>query len=153
MDTKRQKSIGTFLLDENKHGHKSRCRNRFVQIIKDRTKEVNAERNNLLKQYAEKNKKKEVLYLDENGKETTDLAKSKNFKITPENLKKVEDEFAEYLDEDYIIDVTPANRDIMENVKDILLNSLADVKGLQSVMYDEWCQAFENIKEDKKEKK
>lgn len=144
------KSLPTFLLDEKLHGIQSRNRNRFISLIRNRAIEVSKERYNLLEEYAYRNDKKEVLFFDKEQKETTKPEDGVKYKISEENIKKVDNDFEKYLDEDFVLDVAPSNMDILLTVKDILLNSITKLSGKEAVMYDEWCSAFENITDEEK---
>ncbi len=151
------------------HGQESRARTRFLQSIAPRVQEVDNVRIELLKKHAEKQTVKQgdkevelpvMTYIevaeekDPDGKtvripkevETTDANKGKRFKI--EDAEAFNKEYQEYLNEDCIIDVTPANREIVNRIKDILVNSHETFAGRMALLYDEWCSAFENIKDE-----
>jgi hypothetical protein len=51
------------------------------------------------------------------------------------------------LEEDFILDVTPAVEGTINTIKDLLLNSDAKFSGKIATLYDEWCDGFESIAE------
>jgi hypothetical protein len=145
VENKRAKSLSAWLSDQMLHGKQSRNRTRFIKLLSERYEEVNGERNRLLSEYCDKNSKKENIYLDKDDKETTDVKLSVKYKISKENLEKLDKEYAEFLDEEYKIDITPANSEIINDVKDIILNTTSQFTGGEAVMYDSWCESFEKI--------
>ncbi|MCK9578710.1 hypothetical protein M0R01_04470 [bacterium] len=179
-----KKSVGLaeWLGNQMLHGQASRSRTRFLQLIAPILQELDKTRIELLKKYAEKKKVKQgkegeekevelpVMFypevkVSENGeeiievKETTDEHKGKKYKI--KDVDGFNKEYQDYLNEDYIVDVLPSNKNMIEGVKDILLKSHEEFGGRQALLYDEWCNAFENltevkeeeVKENKKDKK
>lgn len=159
-------SFQQWLSSQMLHGAASRMRTRFLQGMAPRVKESDEVRLDLLKKYATKKKsetkdengKKSTVdlpvMLDKEGKETTDPNVGKRYKIDPEKTEEFNKEYQAYLDENYVIDVTPANREAVYGVRDILLKSEEEFGGRMALLYDEWCKAFEDISEsdDKKEK-
>ena len=150
LESKGSKSLPTWLSQQMLHGKQSRNRTRFIKLISERHKEVNEERDRLLKEYCDKNKKKENIYLDKDGKETTDIKLSVKYKISEESKQKIDKEYYEFLDEDYKIDVTPANSEIINDVKDIVLNTTSQFTGKEAVLYNSWCESFEDLDSKKK---
>lgn len=148
-------SLGTWLANQLLHGKASRARTRFLKIINERSEEIAQERIKILEENSEKRIVKEkdkdgeekevekVVYLDKDGKETISKVDGVSFKI--KDLEKAGKELNDYLNEDYIIDVTPANKDTIYGVKEILLNTNEEFVGPQATIYDEICQAFESI--------
>lgn len=158
------KSVGLheWLATQMLHGQDSRSRTRFIQAIAPRITELDKTRIELLKKYAKKKIVKQgdkeielpvMLYIDkETGEEmeTTDESLGKRFKV--EDAEGFNKEYQEYLNEDYIIDVTPSNKDIIDGVRDLLLNTKEDFFGRGALLYDEWCLAFENLEEEMEKK-
>ena len=54
-------------------------------------------------------------------------------------------ELTEYLAEEFVIDVTPANTDMVHTVKDIVLKTNKEFSGQEAIEYNEWCTAFEEM--------
>lgn len=140
-------SIADWLSNLMLHGQESRVRTRFIKIIAERAKELQEVRKTMLDDYGEKNKEGKLIYLDEKGKDTTDNTKARTIKIKKD--KKMEDfqkEFTAYLEEEYIIDVRPETKDTIYGVRDLILNTKEEFSGPMAGRYNEWCDAFENIK-------
>lgn len=153
-----QLSLFQWLSNQNLHGKASRARTRFLKSIQPRLAELDEERKKLAEEHTEKKQVKEgdkkvekIVYLDEKGKDTTDSGTGRTYKI--KDIPAFNKAYAEYLNEDFIIDVTPSNREIIYEVKDLLLSTQDEFKGGMADIYDSWCESFENISEDKEEKK
>lgn len=127
------------------HGKESRMRTRFIKTILPRIKEIHEEKKKLLEAHAEKNGEGQVLYLDSEGKEVLEMPKQGKYKMTPEEENAFGKEFSEYLQEDFIIDVTEANREEISTIGSILSGTEYQFSGRMSDFYDEWCTAFENV--------
>lgn len=143
-------SLYQWLAAQMLHGKDSRSRTRFMKIVEPRLQEVDKFRQDLLEKHAEKVKEtvegqevEKVVYLDKDGKDTTDKAAGVKFKIA--DVPAFDKEYNEYLQENYVIDVTPAVIETIYGVRNILLNTTEEFSGTQALVYDEWCQAFENI--------
>ena len=140
-------------MNQHLHGQASRSRTRFIKIIADRSKEIEEERVEIAKENS-KNEKGEVVFIDKAGKVVKENTPDGRYDV--KDMNKFIKEWRDYLNEDYLIDVTPANRDIINGVKIILLTTNDEFKGDGAIMYNEWCESFENITdkvEVKKEKK
>jgi hypothetical protein len=110
----------------------------------------------LIEENAEKGKETGnpiLIYRDAEGniQETEDKAKGGEYKIA--DKEKFTKEIQEFFAEDFIIDVTPSNREDIYLVRDIVLNSQEEFSGAMAARYDEWCDAFENIGEATEEPK
>lgn len=127
------------------HGKESRERTRFLKMVEGRAQEIEQERIKLGEKHCKKNKKGELVYLDKDNKETTD--KSVGVQFLFEGIDDFTKELSGYLNEDYIIDITPANSETIAVVKKIIDDSNRDFTGVQANEYFEWCESFNNIKE------
>ena len=134
-------SLLNFLTRQQLHGSESRNRTRFSRIIGERATEIEEERKKMLTDHCEKDKEGKTIFLDKDGKDTVDESKSTTYKI--KDLATFNKEWADYLNEDYIIDITAANEDIIRSVKDIVLNSSESFSQIMAVMYEDWCTCFE----------
>lgn len=137
-------TIQNWLNKQMLHGKVSRARTRFLKLIAPRMQEINEEKQKLIEENAEKNKDKELIYLDAKGKETTDKAKSTQYKM--KDAGKFQKDYTNYLQEDFVIDITGATEDTIYGVKTIILDTEEEFKEDMSSIYNEWCEAFENIK-------
>jgi len=131
------------------HGKESRERTRFLKLISDRVQEVEKERIVLGEKNCKKNKKGELIYTDKDGKETTDKLLGTSFII--ENQKDFTKELTDYLGEEYVIDVSPANSETINTVKGIVLNTSKEFVGAEANLYNDWCTSLEDISEAKEE--
>jgi hypothetical protein len=145
-----KKSLVLWLSEQMLHGRESRNRTRFIKLISDRYQEVNTEKKRLLELYCDKNKKKENIYLDKEGKDTTDKEKSVMYKISKDNIVKFNKEYQDFLKEEYKIDITPANSEIINDVKNTILNTSASFSNEEAELYNEWCEIFEEVDNKKK---
>lgn len=130
------------------HGKESRQRTRFLKLVSDRLKEIDDERKKMMEENAKK-KDGKIVYLDEKGKET----EKETGQIKIENVEKLKQQFNDYLNEDYVIDVSPANSEIIYSVRDTILNTEEEFRGTMATRYNEWAEAFEGIKEEPEKKK
>jgi len=177
-------SIQEWLTRLNLYGSESRNRTRFVKLLVDRITEIDKERVEMLRNFADKKtveekdketgkmkKIEKVIFLvnekDENGRfifdpktgkpkvksETLEEKEGDVYKISDENNKKFEEEWKKYLEEELVIDVTPATNETIYGARDIILKTTQEFAGRMGVLYDEWCTAFENISDSKKAEK
>ena len=147
----RDLSLQSYLEGIMLHGQQSRSRTRFIRIILPRIKEIDEERMKIMGKYQIKDKKTKLpLLITRNNEETTDLAQGIRYKLT--DKLKFDKELEDYLDEAYVVDVVPSNREDIYAVRDMLFQSNDVFNGRNAFMFDEWCKAFENISEDNEEK-
>lgn len=126
-------------------GKLSRARTRFINLCIDRIKEIETTRLETIKKYAKKDKDKNPIIISDEGGKT-------KFDINEKGIKKFEEEYNEYMKEDFVIDVTASTKDTLQGVKGILINTLDEFsndpkilveKHLTPAMYDEICSVFE----------
>ena len=143
------RSLVEWLAVQKLHGFLSRARSRFLKIIEDRAIEVEKERGTMLKEYS-KDKKGRICFFDKDGKKTLDEKEKARYDV--QNKDGFDKAWNEYIEEKYIIDVTQGNNEVINGVKEILLETKDEFSGLEAVRYDEWCQVFEDVhkKEEKK---
>ncbi len=139
--------LTSWLAKQMLHGPASRNRTRFVKLVSDRLNEIDKEIQKLREECSAKDKKGNTIYFDKDGKETTEKEKAVRFKI--EDQKRFNEEWEKYMQENYVIDVTPATKDIVYGVRDIVLNTMEEFSGAMAQRYDQWCEAFESISEQK----
>lgn len=149
-----------WLFNQMLHGSQSRSRTKFVKILLERLAEFEENRIKLAEEYADKvdydivdggkevrgdDNTPRIVYLDKSGIETTDKSLGVNYRFSPDQQIKFEEEYGKYIQEDCIIDVTPANQVMIDDVRSILLSTSQSFEAKQAELYDEWCEAFENI--------
>ena len=137
-----------WLIAQKLHGPASLSRTRFIKLIMDRVTEVDEQRIVIAKEHS-KNKKGEIVFIDKDGKKCPEGTEGGRYDV--KDMAKFYDEWQEYLNEDYLIDVTSANNEIINGVKAIVLNTNDEFAGREAIRYEEWCDAFLDIY--KKEKK
>ena len=134
------------------HGKESRERTRFVNTFLPRVQQIEKDRNEIIASYQKKNDKGDVLFLDKDGKETSDRKLAESVALT-DSLKATQD-VDDLMNEEFVIDITPSNSEMVYTVRDILLNSREDYTGIMAQKYFEWTECFQNvIDEDAKPKK
>lgn len=136
--------LATWLSQLFLHGKESRNRTRFIKLLSERIQEIEKERIGLMEKHQAKNKKGKPLWIDENGKDTEDRMKGKNYKI--DQKEKFDKEFNDYFAEDFVLDVSPAKQETIYNVRDLVLNTEKEFAGNEALMYNSWCDSFEGIK-------
>ena len=127
------------------HGKASRARTRFLRLINDRVTEIAEETKKIAEDHCEKNKTGRLIFLDKDGKDTTEQKKGVNYKVI--KAEKFDEAMSEYRNEEYKIDITSSNSETIYGVRDIILNTQEEFSGNQAVLYDEISQALEDIKE------
>lgn len=141
-----QQSIYEFLIMRKLHGKESRLRTRFLKAIEPAVTEIGEERLKMAKEFADKNDKGEPILLDKEGNVTTEEKDGVTFQMK-ERLAEFNKEFAAFLDEEFRVNVDSTNREMFTVIRDILLNTSEEFTGRMATLYDDWCVAFENIKE------
>ena len=126
----------------------TRMRSRFITLLIARLNETADLHKKILEKYAKK---------DENGGFVTkEVNGVKNHEIPTESMVAFQKEDQELLDENFILDITEANREMFETMKDFVLNTkyhfgpkeedsdqVKQEKYAQANDYDKWCTAFE----------
>lgn len=118
-------------------GMKSRERTRFLAAIRENLLEVDKFRLELVKEHADVDEKGEfVMNEDPMGR--------KNFELSDENRKLVEDGFDKKLSETYSLAITPEIEKSYEFVKNLVVNTPTEFSGKEAEEFDKWCSAFES---------
>ena len=123
------KSLGDFLVNEELSGRLSRSRTRFVKLLNARLEEVERFRKELCEKYCEK---------DNDGKPVLN-----NNAYSIKDVEAFNEEYNDLMNEEFIIDETASQKEILTNVKSILDNTKQTFKGVDALLYDQWCEAFE----------
>lgn len=137
-------SFQDWLIQEKLHGPASRDRTRFIKSIMERSEEINEERIKLLEEHS-KNKKGETEWRLKSGKVVIEAPKDEDQIYDVKDMGAFYIDWEKYLQEDYIIDVTPANKELINGIKEIVFNTNSEFSGQEALRYDEWCDAFEAI--------
>lgn len=138
-------SLQDWLMRQLLHGKESRYRTRFIKILSPRIEEIEQERQALIKKWSKKDKDGKMLFLDKDSKETVENTN----RIVFTDEEKLNEEYRDYMSEDFVIDITPANSDVIYGVRDIILATTDEFSGIGASRYEELCQSFESISESK----
>lgn len=148
-------SLSFWLQKQSLAGKESRIRTRFVKAINESIRITDAEKQEIIEKYVEKEKDKKTGKLVrktvlDNGVRKYAIKKGKEDVLNTE----LEDLYAE----DYIMSVTPETKENIKVIKDILLNteykfgmkegmSVAEQQDavFEAQAYDVWCEAFEAV--------
>jgi len=109
--------LGSWLNDQQLSGRESRARTRFVEDMQVELNHIEADRIKILESVADK---------DENGapkKETDEATGQEKFILSAEAQTEFVHEYSALMSEEWVVDVTDANRDRIEEVKGIVLNT------------------------------
>lgn len=148
-------------------GARSRLRTRFVvQKLMPRMQEMDKVKGEMLGRYTSaawidgdgllqtaraENAPKDAakMYLDAEGFVTFEPRESVSYALTGVDFQAFQAEYAEYIGEDFIIDYTPESAQMIDAVKATLLETEDKFERQRAFVYDQWCDAFESIAEDK----
>ena len=119
-----------FLMTEELIGKQSRMRTRFCKLLGERAKEVEDERQDLIKQYSTK------VETNEDGSIIYPLTDAQAFYK----------ELSILLDEEFIIDETLERKDMLETVRDIVLDSKQTFSGQAAYLHSRFCDLVEEVK-------
>lgn len=144
--------LGTWLNEQQLTGRASRARTRFVKDIQEKLSELEKERVALCEQFADK---------DEAGavkKESVNNAEQ--YVFSEEGQREFAEEYRDLMTEDWIVDVTDANRDTITLITHIVLETdyrfgpregetteQSQFRVRQMNDYPLWCEAFEAVEE------
>lgn len=127
--------LGNLLADLTLKGSASRLRTRFIKKLQKQLDKVEAEKQEILKNYGE---------LDGNG----------NIKVEEENGTQVyvirdrqacEREIMELFEEVMEIEENEENEKMLTIIRDAILNCDKEFTGLMAFDYDRYCEMFENL--------
>ena len=121
-------------LDVPLHGEERRARTKFAEIVRAKLQEIEDARIDLLKQYAEKNDKGELI-----------IKEDKNYDLSQENLEKFNEEYRKYLDEMWVIDILPSNKVNLKMIRDIMKKSNKQYQTAEGEIFDRLLDEFEKI--------
>ena len=143
-----------WLAKQKLHGKTSRLRTQFIRFLKSYLVTMEENRMQLIEEHSEKReiidektkeKKTVPVLFDKDGKETTDPAVGKNYKI--KDYAEFNKEFDKFAKEEIVIDILPSIEKAVYAVKDIVLNSEEEFSGAMGEWYEDLCCGFEGITE------
>lgn len=143
-------SLASWLNEQSLAGRESRERSRFVTVVSEHLQTVEKERQEILEKFTKKDK-------DGKPKKIT-VDKVEQWDIDEKDIKVLEKEITELLDEDFALDIGEGHKAKIKTVKDIVLNtdykfgpkedsSMVEqqAKIRQMNDYDKWCEVFEDL--------
>ena len=137
--------LAVWLSKQGLAGNDSRQRYRFIDLLRDRIKEIENERVKIVEKYATKDKDKkpvrEIVIAERDGKPV----QIEQYKFDRDNKKKFEEEFDGYLEEEFIVDILEGNKEKVKRVREIVLNTDYVFKGEEGEQHNKWCEALEQV--------
>ncbi|WP_196426576.1 hypothetical protein [Lysinibacillus cavernae] len=134
--------LQSFLFNLILKGKESRMRTRFIKLLEDQIELLKIERQQLINDYALK---------DENGKIVTETKEihNKEEEIVlfqcEEAEKEAQMQIMLMMNEDYIIEETADKIEMLTTLQSIILNCDLEFTGNKAVLYDRFCEIFEEI--------
>lgn len=145
--------LASWLNELNLSGKESRERTRFVKVLSDEWQKIEEDRKEIISRYVAK---------EEDGawKKTVDNSSGKEVEVwdlSAEDKDKVTQETVDLYNEEFVLDITEANKERMALIKEIVLNTdykfgpketdsfdekLAKMR--QAGDYENWSEAFES---------
>lgn len=116
---------------------KSRMRTRFKKLlIKHNDEVINEEKRLIINEYAKFDDNNKWLTKDNGGLD-----------VSEEDAKLINENIAELLCEEFLVECNESNKKMLLTVADIILNEEIEVSGDYADAYDEWCNEFEQVLE------
>ncbi|MED1863222.1 hypothetical protein P4V41_07120 [Fictibacillus nanhaiensis] len=133
-----------FLLSLELPFRQSRLRSKLVKQARAHLQELHEYKQELIEKYGDK---------DENGKLVTIPNDEGTVQIKVTNMDNVDSynrEYSSLMQEDWIIDESESNKDMLTTVREIILNYEGTISGEEAMQFDVYADAFENLsyKED-----
>ncbi|WP_141904016.1 hypothetical protein [Lysinibacillus sp. Y5S-8] len=134
--------LQSFLFNLILKGKESRMRTRFIKLLEDQIDLIKMERQQLINDYALK---------DESGKIVTDTKeihnKEEEVVVFPseEAEKEAQMQIMLMMDEDFIMEETADKIEMLTTLQNIILNCELEFTGQKAVLYDRFCEIFEDI--------
>ena len=134
--------LQSFLFNLILKGKESRMRTRFIKLLEDQIELLKVERQQLINDYALK---------DENGEIVTEMKEihNKEEEIVlfqcEEAEKEAQMQIMLMMNEDFIIEETADKIEMLTILQSIILNCDLEFTGNKAVLYDRFCEIFEEI--------
>ncbi|HBT71757.1 MAG TPA: hypothetical protein DEB37_05625 [Lysinibacillus sp.] len=134
--------LQSFLFNLILKGKESRMRTRFIKLLEDQIDLIKMERQQLINDYALK---------DESGEIVTDTReihnKEEEVVVFPseEAEKEAQMQIMLMMNEDFIMEETADKIEMLTTLQNIILNCELEFTGQKAVLYDRFCEIFEDI--------
>lgn len=128
--------LTNFLMEQKLAGKRSRMRTRFSKLLIARLEEIEKDKTELLKEYVEREENGDfAICYDEETKQTS-------YKIT--DIDSFNTEYDILMKEEFIIFENPEREEMMDVVRDVVLNCESAYSGKEAIQYDRWCEIVES---------
>jgi hypothetical protein len=124
-----------FLFEQAANAKDSRMRTRFRNLALEHKKLVDSERIDLAKQYS---------YKDENGEAQTVEKEDGSSAFKIKDQEAFAKEYSILMNEEFIIEETEERKDMLNSIRNIVLNTEATFKGEEALIYDRYCDIVES---------
>lgn len=112
-------------------------RTRFCKLLSEQINEIMEQKDRLIFDFSKKDDDGNPLYESLPGNKVKyHLTDTASFNYELDILMK----------EEFVIEENEINKDMLETVADVLLNLSIPLKGQEALMYERYCEAFENLK-------
>lgn len=134
--------LQSFLFNLILKGKESRMRTRFIKLLEDQIDLIKMERQQLINDYALK---------DESGEIVTGTReihnKEEEVVVFPseEAEKEAQMQIMLMMNEDFIMEETADKIEMLTTLQNIILNCELEFTGQKAVLYDRFCEIFEDI--------
>ena len=108
-------------------------RNRFVKVLQNHLKLLQEEHKELLEEYCKKDSNGNFNTINKDGKSFYDIDDVKGFQV----------EFDILMQENFVIPNNESNQQMIKTVKDIILNCDKEFSGQEALLYEAYCEMFE----------
>lgn len=126
-----------FLVELKLGGKDSRMRTRFCKLLAERIKQIEDEREQLIKQFAEVAEDGSILVEDAgDGRQVYKLRDRDGFNR----------EFEILMREEFVIEENEERKEMLHAIKEIVLNVDMEFEGESAFVYDRFCCIVEEIK-------
>lgn len=133
-------------LDTPLHGEDNRTRNKIYKTLLDQVSIIEKDRLEILKRLAEKDDKGEPKMKDQMNPLTGRIEKV--YDLTPDNLKKFDDEWIKIKEDEFVIDILESNKKLIPAVKTLLVENIGkhrDFSAAEGQIFETIITAFEKI--------
>lgn len=134
--------LQSFLFNLILKGKESRMRTRFIKLLENQIELIKLERQQLINDYALKDDKGEIVT------ETKELHnKEEEIVVFPseEAEKEAQMQIMLMMNEDFIIEETTEKIDMLITLQNVILNCDLEFTGNKAVLYDRFCEIFEDV--------
>ena len=125
--------FATFILSFRLKSTENRMRNRFVKVLQSHMKLLQEEHKELLEEYCKKDANGNFNTINKDGKSFYDIDDVKGFQV----------EFDILMQENFVIPNNESNQQMIKTVKDIILNCDKEFSGQEALIYEAYCEMFE----------